>query len=88
MEPALKSKINMIFRDLAICSPMTIGIGRTKTIRSVIMLSTPVAMYNDVLLRHFPPWIETSMFFANGSHAASREMTIPTQDPTTTNMVT
>lgn len=87
MEPTLKSRINMIFRDLTICNRKTIGIGRTRTMISVMILSTPVAMYNDALFKHFPSVTVTSVFLANGVQAASREMTIPTQDPITTNIV-
>jgi len=57
------------------------------TMISVMMLSTPVAMYNAALFKHCPSVTATSIFFANGLHAASKEMTMPTQDPTTMNMV-
>jgi len=77
----------MIFRDRTICSPKTMGMGRIKTMMSVTMLSTAVAMYNDALFMHFPSLIEGSMFLANDVQAASRETTTPRQDPTTTNMV-
>lgn len=87
MDPALKSRINMIFRDLIVCRPKTIGMGRINTMISVIILSTAVAMYNDALFKHRPPLTVTSVFLENGVQAASREMIMPTQDPITTNMV-
>ena len=87
MEPTLKIKITMTFRDLDICNPKTIGMGRTITMMSVMMLSMPVAIYKAVLFRHCPSLTVTSVFLANGLQAASRDTTMPTQDPITTNMV-
>jgi hypothetical protein len=44
IDPTLKSVISMIFRDRTICSPRTIGMGRTNNMISVMMLITAVAM--------------------------------------------
>lgn len=87
IEPTPKIPITMIFRSFDMCSRKTMGIGRMMTMISVMMFSTPVAMYNAALFKHCPSVTVTSMFFANGSHAASKEMTMLTEDPTTTNMV-
>lgn len=86
-EPTLKIPITIIFRSFDICSLKTMGIGRMMIMMSVMMFSTPVAMYNAALFKHCPSVMATSMFFANGLHAASKEMTMPIEDPTTTNMV-
>jgi hypothetical protein len=77
----------MIFYDLAICNLRTVGIGKVSTMISVTMLNTPVAMYSVALFKQCPSRTVTSVFFVNGLQAASSEVTMPTPDPITTNMI-
>lgn len=50
-------RIHAIFCDLLILSLRIIGVGSTKSITSVMMLDTAVAMYNIPASKQPPVWI-------------------------------
>lgn len=52
-----------------------------------MMFSAAVAMYKAALFRHWPSLTVMSTFLAKGLQDASSDMTMPTHDPTTMNIV-
>lgn len=86
-DPIPKIKKRPSFCFSGICSPDSIGMGKTNRMTSDPTLQTAVAIYSAAVLRQCPSTIVGSQLFRIGVHAKRRAKKIQLVYPTMMNIV-